>query len=123
MPFAVTRDTFIQRMYRDHAGYWAADGSGMDEFTQQEWATVLDLLAGSDGDRFEKTLADLLSRGDAPLALHLANLGLRAHPGHAGLQRSRKRALAMLQARFQQVNPFRFIIYTGWSGHDVAPVR
>lgn len=31
MPFGVMRDTFVQRLYRERAGYWSADGSGMDD--------------------------------------------------------------------------------------------
>lgn len=123
MAFAVMRDTFIQRLYRERAGYWAGDGSGMDEPTAAEWAAVLDRLTDHRADRFRHAVADLVSRGDAPIALRLADLGLRAHPGDAALLAARRSALAMLQARFQQVNPFRFIIYTGWSGRDVLPVR
>jgi len=123
MPFAVVRDAFIQRIYRERAGYWAGDGSGMDELTSAEWAAVLDKLVRGSAARFARTVEDLVSRGDAPMALRLADLGLRAHPADGALVAARARALAMLQARFQQVNPFRFIIYTGWSGRDVAPVR
>ncbi|MEO7734692.1 MAG: alkyl sulfatase dimerization domain-containing protein, partial [Kofleriaceae bacterium] len=121
-PFAVVRDTFVQRLYRERAGYWSGDGAGMDEFTAGEWASVLDSLAGNSADRLEQVVADLVSRGDASLALRIADLGLRAHPTSASLQARRHAALAMLQARYQQVNPFRFIIYSGWSGRDVAPL-
>ncbi|MEO8548325.1 MAG: MBL fold metallo-hydrolase [Kofleriaceae bacterium] len=122
MPFGVMRDTFIQRTYRENAGYWSADGTGMDELTSTELSVALDLLAGRSADRFERTVADLMSRGDATLALKLVDLGLLAHPDSAALRTARGAALAMLQARFQQVNPFRFIIYTGWSARDVTPI-
>lgn len=51
-------------------------------------------------------------------ALRIAYLGLRAHPTSA----SRHAALALLQARYQHMSPFRFIIYSGWSGRDLAPL-
>ena len=123
MAFAVTRDTFVQRVYREHAGYWAADGSGMDEFTAAEWARTLDLLGGGSSSAFVRAADDLLDRGDAPMALRLIDAGLGAHSGDVALGARRRRALAMLQARYQQVNPFRFIVYSGWSGRPVPPVH
>lgn len=71
---------------------------------------------------FAAVVNDLVERGDAPMALRLADSGLRTYPASRPLQGARARALAMLQARYQQVNPFRFIIYSGWSGHDVPPL-
>jgi len=123
MPFAVTRDTFVQRTYREHAGYWSADGSGIDEPTNREWASTLDLLGGRNATSFSRSVDDLLARGDATMALRLSELGLLAHPSNAALTASRARALAMLRARYQQVNPFRFIVYSGQSGIPVPPVR
>ena len=52
-------------------------------------------------------------------ALRLSDLGLRKYPQSRALREQRSRALELLQARYQQVNPFRFIIYSGWSGHGV----
>lgn len=122
MPFAVMRDTFVQRAHREHSGYWSADGTGIDEFTSAEWAAALDLLGGKSAGAFGEAATELNRRGDAALALRVADLGLRAHPGDAALAAARAEALAALQARYQQINPFRFIIYSGWSGRDVPPV-
>lgn len=123
MPFAVTRDTFIQRTYRERSGYWSSDGTGIDEPTNAELSRVLDLLVGQDSAAFSRVAGELLERGDAGMALRLADLGLRAHPGDEELQQLRAKALEVLRARYQQVNPFRFIVYSHWSGVDVPPVR
>jgi glyoxylase-like metal-dependent hydrolase (beta-lactamase superfamily II) len=123
MPFAVTRDLFVQRIYRERAGYWSADGTGMDEFTNEEWASALDLIGGEREAAFAQAASNLLSRGDAGMALRLSDLGLRKYPSSHTLRAHRSQALQRLQARYQQVNPFRFIIYSGWSGHDVPALR
>lgn len=122
MPFAVTRDTFEQRLHREIAGYWSADGTGIDEPTSAEWSVALDLLGGGSADAFEDAVTELVTRGDAAMALRVADLGLRSHPKSEKLRPLRARALAMLQARYQQVNPFRFIVYSAWTGRDVPPV-
>jgi hypothetical protein len=33
-PYLVARDTFVQRLYTPHAGYWQANGEGIDAFTR-----------------------------------------------------------------------------------------
>jgi len=33
-PYLITRDTFVQRLYTEHAGYWQANGDGIDTFTR-----------------------------------------------------------------------------------------
>jgi hypothetical protein len=76
-PFLVLRDTFIQRLYQQHAGYWAADGTGIEHFTRDEWARALDLLAGRSDGTFVRAVRELLERGDAPMALALADAGLK----------------------------------------------
>lgn len=122
MPFGVVHDTFVQRLYRERAGYWESDGTGMDAFTAREWSTTIDLLAGRHASTFVDVTRDLVRRGDAAMALRVADLGLLAHPGSADLRAARGDALAMLQARYQQVNPFRYIVYSTMRGVDVPPV-
>ena len=34
-PYLVTRDTFVQRLYTEQAGYWQANGDGIDAFTRR----------------------------------------------------------------------------------------
>jgi len=123
MPFGVTRDLFVQRIYRERAGYWSADGTGMDEFSNEEWGNAFDLIGGRNETAFVNACSDLLSRGDASMALRLSDLGLRKYPSSNALRDNRARALQLLQARYQQINPFRFIVYSGWSGHDVPAVN
>jgi len=120
--YLVTRDAFVQRAHRQAGGYWEADGGGIDVFTQEEWAAALDALGGHDAGPFVRVVNDLVARGDAAMALRVADAGLRTHPGDADLRTGRARALRRLQERTQLINPFRFIIYSQWSGADVPPV-
>jgi glyoxylase-like metal-dependent hydrolase (beta-lactamase superfamily II) len=121
-PFIVLRDTFIQRIYQQHSGYWQADGTGIDHFTRDEWARALDLLAGGNDGAFVRGARELLDRGDASMALQLADSGLIQHPGSADLRDARDRALVSLRDQSAAVNPFRFIVYSEWSGRGLAPV-
>ena len=123
MPYLIARDTFVQRRYRSDAGYWSANGDGMDVLTRAELASALDLLGGESDEPFGRAVDELLRRGDAPLALRIAELGLEQHPKSAPLEERRARALKELRERYAPINPFRFIVYSDLAGRGVAPVK
>ncbi|HEY3256707.1 MAG TPA: MBL fold metallo-hydrolase [Polyangiaceae bacterium] len=120
-PYLIMRDTFIQRVYAEHAGYWQANGDGMDHFTRAEWAAALDTL-GIDDAAYARAAVDLEARGDATLALHIAELGLARYPASQALQKARQGALTSLQQMYAQTNPFRFIVYSEFAGRALEPV-
>jgi len=121
-PYLIVRDTFVQRLYAEHAGYWQSNGEGIDAFTRAEWAAALDALGGGSDGAFARTASELEVRGDAALALQVAELGLVRHPSSAALRESRERALRTLREIHSQTNPFRFIAYSEWAGRGLAPV-
>jgi glyoxylase-like metal-dependent hydrolase (beta-lactamase superfamily II) len=121
-PFIVLRDTFIQRLYQEHVGYWQADGTGIDHFTRDEWGRSLDLLARGNEGTFVRAVDELLDRGDAPMALQIADSGLTQHPASADLRAAREKALTAMRERAATINPFRFIVYSEWSGRALPPV-
>jgi len=122
VPYLVVRDHFLERLHRQNAGYWQSDGEGIESFTRAEWAALLDGFGdGSDGP-FIRVADDLLQRGDAPLALRVAELGLLRHANSGRLQDARKRALSMCIERYSLVDPFRFIVHSQWAGTPLRPV-
>jgi glyoxylase-like metal-dependent hydrolase (beta-lactamase superfamily II) len=121
-PYLITRDTFLQRLYLAHAGYWQPTGDGVDPPPRAEWAGALDMLGGGGDGAFVRTARELETRGDAALALRIAEAGLLRHPDSAPLQAARQRALTTLRGINSQTNPFRFIIYSEWAGRPLPPL-
>jgi glyoxylase-like metal-dependent hydrolase (beta-lactamase superfamily II) len=121
-PYLIVRDTFVQRLYTEHAGYWQSNGDGIDVFTRAEWAAALDLMGGGSDASFARVAKELEGRGDAALALQVAEMGLVRHPSSAALRERRERALRTLREIHSQTNPFRFIVYSEFAGHGLAPV-
>jgi len=121
-PYLVARDTFVQRLYVEHAGYWQSNGEGIDAFTHAEWASALDAMGGGSDAAFARVSAEFEGRGDAGLALQIANLGLIRHPSSTLLRENRERALRTLREIHSPTNPFRFIIYSEWAGRGLNPV-
>jgi glyoxylase-like metal-dependent hydrolase (beta-lactamase superfamily II) len=121
-PYLVVRDTLVQRVYAEHAGIWQVNGDGMDHFTRAEWAAAIDVVGGGGDGAFARAVDELERRGDAALALHVAELGLARYPASAALQRGRGHVLQALRELTSQTNPFRFIIYSEWAGRTLSPV-
>ncbi|MGH7313953.1 MAG: MBL fold metallo-hydrolase [Candidatus Rokuibacteriota bacterium] len=123
IPYLVMRDNFVKRVHHQRTGYWKPDGEGMEVLAPEEWAAALNLLAGERESAFVRSARTLLGQGDQALALKLADLGLVSYPESEALAAVRRHALAGLRARHQQLNPFKFIIYSEWAGADLAPVE
>jgi glyoxylase-like metal-dependent hydrolase (beta-lactamase superfamily II) len=121
-PYLIVRDTFVQRLYTEHAGYWQSDGEGIDAFTRAEWAAALDAIGGGSDAAFARAASALEGRGDAALALRVADLGLVRHPSSPTLKTCRERALTTLRELHAQANPFRFIVYSEWAGRGLDPI-
>jgi glyoxylase-like metal-dependent hydrolase (beta-lactamase superfamily II) len=121
--YLVVRDNFIKRLYAQRTGYWKPDGEGIEVVAPAEWAAALDLLAGGREDAYVSTARSLLDRGDHVLALKLVDLGLISHPASPVLAELRRHALDGLRARHQQLNPFKFIVYSEWARAELPPVE
>jgi glyoxylase-like metal-dependent hydrolase (beta-lactamase superfamily II) len=123
VPYLVMRDNFVKRVYHQSTGYWKPDGEGMEVLAPAEWAAALDLLGGHREDAFVRTVRGLAERGDDVLALKLAHLGLVRYPSSEALAALRRRALDSMRLRYQQLSPFKFIIYSEWAGAELSPVE
>jgi hypothetical protein len=80
------------------------------------------VLGGGSDAPFVRTARALEARGDAALALKIAELGLGRHPASADLRQIRERALTTLRDIYAQTNPFRFIVYSELAGRGLGPV-
>jgi glyoxylase-like metal-dependent hydrolase (beta-lactamase superfamily II) len=120
-PYLVMRDNVIQRIYHQRTGYWQPDGEGIDVIAPDAWAVALDLVGGDKQRSFVRAASVLMRQGDLPVALKLIELGLRRYPGDRKLQELRRQTLEGLRERQQQLNPFKFIVYSRWAGVDLQP--
>jgi glyoxylase-like metal-dependent hydrolase (beta-lactamase superfamily II) len=122
VPYLVTRDHFIERLYHQRTGYWQADGTGMEPSTAAEHAAALDLLAGGRQERFVDAAATIIGQGDHALALEIINPALLRYPASSTLAELRRTALHRLMEQYQQSDPFKFLIYAEQAGAELGPV-
>jgi glyoxylase-like metal-dependent hydrolase (beta-lactamase superfamily II) len=124
VPYLVTRDDFIARLYHQRTGYWQPDGQGLDPRSAEETAAALDLLAGEKADAFVAAAATLAGQGDLALALDILTPGLLRHPGSRELAELRQAVLVrLMEQRPQLSDPFGFLVYAELAGAELPPVR
>jgi glyoxylase-like metal-dependent hydrolase (beta-lactamase superfamily II) len=123
VPYLVIRDHFTERLHYQRTGYWQPDGRGLEPATAAEHAAALDLLAGGREERFAAAAATLIGQGDHALALQIIEPGLLRHPASTALAGLRRTALHRLTERYQQLDPFKFLIYAELAGTEIGPVE
>lgn len=124
VPYLVTRDDFIARLYHQRTGYWQPDGQGLDPRSAEETAAALDLLAGEKADAFVTAAATLAGQGDLALALDILTPGLLRHPDSRELAELRQAVLVrLMEQRPQLSDPFGFLVYAELAGAELPPVR
>ena len=123
MPYLLLHENFVKRVYHQRSGYWKPDGEGIEVFAPDEWAAALTLLAAGRQEAFAESARTLLGRHEDALALRLVELGLHSFPDSQDLLELRQQALQSLRALHQQLNPFKFIVYSEWAQSELIPVE
>src|SRR5216684_8526804 len=123
VPYLVSRDDFIARLYHQRTGYWQPDGQGLDPRSPEETAAAPDLLAGGKAGTFVTAAANLADQGDLALALDIVAPGLLRHPDSSELAELRQAVLVRLIEQRQLSDPFGFLVYAELAGAELPPVR
>ncbi|MGZ5031339.1 MAG: hypothetical protein ACXV8I_12195, partial [Methylobacter sp.] len=112
LPFLVMRENVINRLYDQNVGYWQPDQQGMDTLSQKEFGLLLtrylDLSEQDMADAIEK----MLESGDHELAARTSTWALTHYPSDKRLQALKETAFLKLKEKYQEFNPFKFIIYS-----------
>jgi glyoxylase-like metal-dependent hydrolase (beta-lactamase superfamily II) len=122
VPYLVSRDGFIARLYHQRTGYWQPDGQGIDPRSPEERAAALDLLAGEKADAFVTAAATLAGQGDLALALEILAPGLLRYPDSSELAELRQSVLVRLMEQRQLLDPFGFLVYAEQAGAELSPI-
>jgi glyoxylase-like metal-dependent hydrolase (beta-lactamase superfamily II) len=123
VPYLVSRDNFIARLYHQCTGYWRSDGQGLDPRSPAERAEALDLLAGEKADAFVTAAGTLAGQGDLALALEIIGPGLLRHPESSELAELRQAVLVQLMEQRELLDPFGFVVYAQLTGAELVPVE
>jgi glyoxylase-like metal-dependent hydrolase (beta-lactamase superfamily II) len=123
LPFLIMRENVINRLYDQNVGYWQRDQQGMDTLSQKEFGSLLtgylDLSEQDLADAVEK----MLESGDHELAARTTAWALTQYPSDGKLQALKENAFLKLKEKYQEFNPFKFIIYSESIRHETPQLQ
>jgi glyoxylase-like metal-dependent hydrolase (beta-lactamase superfamily II) len=114
--YLVMRENVINRLYDLNVGYWQPDLQGADYLSRADrGATLVDYLGLSERE-LALAAQKMIDQGRHELAASLLDSVRDRFPESAELARLQRLAYLKLTEKCQDINPFKFIIYSSRAG-------
>src|SRR5258708_23216938 len=116
--YLVLRENVINRLYDQIVGYWQTDLQGMDSITRADRGSALiDYLGVSERD-VAVAAPQMIPDVQHELAAQTIDAARERLPESAALLRVQRLAYLKLKEKYQNANPFKFIIYSSRIGEE-----
>ncbi len=113
LPYLILREHVIDRLYDQNVGYWQPDLQGLDHLTRADHAELLvDYLGVSEG-QLVKAVERLVADGRYELAASLLESSGDKFDHSPAVASARRLVYLKLMEKYQNTDPFKFIIYSG----------
>lgn len=122
IPYLVFREHVIDRAYAQGAGYWQADLQGMDHLGPDDLAAMLDHYLELPESRILTAAHKMIEDGKYELAAHLLEIDGDRVAHNAELAALKRLAYMKLMEKFQNHDPFKFIVYANKAQLEVPPM-
>jgi glyoxylase-like metal-dependent hydrolase (beta-lactamase superfamily II) len=122
-PFLVMRENVINRIYDQNIGYWQPDLQGMDHLSQEEFGLLLTHYLERSEQQLVSAIENMLESGDHALAARTTAWALTQYPSSAKLQELRKIAFLKQKEKYQELSPFKVIVYSEAIQHGTPQLQ
>lgn len=118
--YLVMRENVINRLYDQNVGYWQPEMQGVDNLTRADRGSMLVDYLGMSESRLANAAQKMIDDGKHELAADMLDATRDRFPESAALARVERLAYLKLKEKYQDINPFKFILYSGRIG-DATP--
>ncbi len=125
LPYLVMRENVINRVFHQTVGYWQPDLQGMDFLGRSDRGSMLVDYLGVTESQLSQGVERMIADGKYELAVSALDWARGRYPDSARLESMERLAYLKLMEKYQEFNPFKFIVYSGKGGLDLpqlAPV-
>jgi hypothetical protein len=113
LAYLVMRENMINRLFDQYSGYWQNGAKGLDHLSDFDRGSALvDYLGVSETQLIHATETMILE-GRHELAGSVLNWWRARHPNSQNLEALNRLAQLKLMEKYQEFNPFKFIVYGG----------
>lgn len=121
LPYLLMRENVINRIYDQHVGYWQPDLQGVDYLTRADrGALLVDYLEVSEG-RLIAATKRMIADGNYELAAMALDWARSRFPTSQSLKDLERQTYLKLMEKYQNFNPFKFILYAGKLREQTPP--
>jgi len=119
VPYLVMRENVINRVFHQTVGYWQPDLQGMDALGRGDRGSMLvDYLGVTEG-QLSRGVERMIADGRYELAANALDWARGRYPDSVRLYSMERLAYLKLTEKYQEFNPFKFIVYSGKGGLDL----
>ena len=123
LAYLLIRENMINRVFEQNSGYWQNGLHGLDALTDADrGAALMDYLGLSD-KQIASAAERMMHDGKHELAAAILQWSHARSPESAPLNASRRLAYLKLMEKYQEFNPFKFIVYGGQIDQPVAQIN
>ncbi len=125
LPYLVMRENVINRVFDQAVGYWQPDLQGMDILGRSDRGSMLVDYLGVTESQLSQGVERMIADGKYELAVSALDWARGRYPDSTRLESMERLAYLKLTEKYQEFNPFKFIVYSGKGGLDLpqmAPI-
>lgn len=123
LSFLVLRENVINRLYDQNVGYWQPDLQGLVTLSEKEFGALLKCYLELSEQDLADAIEKMLENGDHELAARTTTWALTQYPSDKKLQALKENAFLKLKEKYQEFNPFKFIIYSQSIKHETPQLQ
>jgi glyoxylase-like metal-dependent hydrolase (beta-lactamase superfamily II) len=113
LPYIVMRENVINRIYDQNVGYWQPDLQGVDYLSRADRGAILIDYLGISERQLVKAIERMIADGSYELAATTLEWTKDRFAESKSLDEVRRLTYLKLMEKYQEFNPFKFIIYSG----------
>ena len=123
LPYLVMRENVINRTYDQHVGYWQPDLQGVDYLSRADRGSILIDYLGVSERQLVKATGRMIAEGKYELAATALEWTRGRFKGSKSLDEVERLTYLKLMEKYQEFNPFKFIIYSAQIGNHTPQME
>jgi glyoxylase-like metal-dependent hydrolase (beta-lactamase superfamily II) len=118
LPYVVMREHVINRLYDQHVGYWQPDLQGVDYLSRADRGAILIDYLGVSERQLVKATEQMIAEGKYELAATTLDWTKGRFAESKSWREVERLTYLKLMEKYQEFDPFKFIIYSGRIGNE-----
>lgn len=123
LPYILMRENVINRVYDQNVGYWQPDLQGVDYLSRADRGSILVDYLGISERQIVKAIERMIADGNYELAATILEWTKGRFAGSKSMNDVRRLTYLKLMEKYQEFNPFKFIIYSGQIGAQLLQLE